>query len=408
MSPSIQSMSDAQKDEVVSKICEIVARECRTAFGGRLISVILTGSAARGEATIVSSGDGWKILGDAEFLVVLHQAGGSARIRSRDTLKRESAEKLRLQGIEVTIGLGFVPVSYLKGLPAYIFSYELRECGKVVSGNPQILDVMPQFGASAISREDAWRLLCNRMIEQLEVIGDLERAPQQLTNGLHYATVKLYLDMATSYLVFAGAYAPTYRERVQRLMMLASQADHDSPFSLKDFGATVSECTSWKLNGKEDDRNRSLRFWQEAISYAHQLWRWEIVQMTGASSKSTDTELWTRLAEALTVREKIRGWLSVIKRSSASETLRNWPGWLRLGSRATPRYWVYRAGAEVLFDFQARVTASTKGLLDAADSHVASLLPVHRIKTGTAEISWKFIASEITANYWRYVAETRA
>ncbi len=402
-------MSDAQRDEIVFKISDVVARECRTAFGGRLISVILTGSAARGEATIVSSGDGWKILGDAEFLVVLHQAVGPASTRSRDTVKRESAEKLRLQGIEVTIGLGLVPVSYLKELPAYIFSYELRECGKVISGNPQILNVIPQFSASAISREDAWRLLCNRMIEQLEVVGDLERTPQQLTNSLHYATVKLYLDMATSYLVFAGAYAPTYRERAQRLMTLASQSNDDAPFSLKDFGATVSECTSWKLNGKEGDRNRSLQFWQEAISYAHQLWRWEITQMTGASNKSTDTELWTKLAEAMTVREKIRGWLSVIKRSSALEIFRNWPRWLKLGSRATPRYWVYRAGAEVLFDFEARMTASSKkGSPDFADSHAASLLPVCQMKTGTAETSWKSAASEITANYWRYVAETRA
>lgn len=402
-------MSDPQKDEVVSKICDVVARECRTAFGGRLISVILTGSAARGEATIVSSGDGWKVLGDAEFLVVLHQADRSTSVRSRDAVKRESNEKLRLQGIEVTIGLGLVPISYLKGLPAYIFSYELRECGKVISGDPQILDAIPQFGASAISREDAWRLLCNRMIEQLEVVGDLERTPHQLTDSLHYATVKLYLDMATSYLVFAGAYAPTYRERAQRLMMLASRSNDDAPFPMTDFGSRVGECTSWKLNGKENDLNRSLQFWQEAISYAHQLWRWEIMQMTGASNKSTDTELWTRLAEAMTVREKIRGWLSVVKRSSILETFRNWPRWLKLGSRATPRYWVYRAGAEVLFDFQARMAASSKkGPLDVADSHAVLLLPIRHRKAGTAEISWKFVASEITANYWRYVAETRA
>lgn len=398
-----------RRDEVVSRICDVVVRECLTAFGSRLISVILTGSAARGEATVVSSGNGWKILGDAEFLVVVHQAGKAASIRSRDTVKRQSAEKLRSQGIEVEIGLGLVPASYFKELPPYIFSYELRECGKVISGDRQILDLIPKFAASAISHEDAWRLLCNRMIEQLDFIRDLEQTPRQITNRLHYATVKLYLDMATSYLVFAGAYAPTYGERAQRVMTSASEPRHDAPFSTREFGARVEECTSWKLNGSDDGRNCSLQFWQEAISYAHQLWRWEILQMTGASSDCTDIELWMRLAGTITAREKIRGWLSVVKRSSVLEGLRNWPRWLKLGCRATPRYWVYRAGVEVLFDLHSRMSAAPKEtLLKLADLPVASDLPVFPRRASGVEISWELAASEITANYWKYVAETRA
>lgn len=408
LNPVIPHMSRIPNSEVVSKISDIVARECLTVFGSRLISVILTGSAARGEATIVGSRDGWKILGDAEFLVVLHRAEGATNSRSAEAVKRESAEKLHLQGIEVSISLGLVSVSYLKGLPAYIFSYELRERGRVICGNPQILDVIPKFAASAISREDAWRLLCNRLIEQLALVGDLERTPQQLTDGLHYATVKLYLDMATSYLVFAGAYEPTYRGRAERLSILASHSDDGAPFPLKDFEARIADCTSWKLGGAEDGRDRSVQFWREAVSFAHQLWRWEIMQMTGASENSSDSDLWTTLAAAITLSERIRGWLSVTKRSSVAEVFRNFPRWLKLGRRATPRYWIYRAGTEVVFNLPTLVTApGAKAPPNFAGSRLVSILAC-RLKPGTAEISWETVANEITANYWKYVAETRA
>lgn len=398
-----------QRDEIVSRICDVVACECRAAFGSRLLSVILTGSAARGEATIVSSENGWKILGDAEFLVVLRQGRGAASGPSRDTVRRESVEKLLLLGIQVTIDLGVVPLSYLKGLPARIFSYELRECGKVISGNPQILDVIPRFAASAISREDAWRLLSNRMIEQLEFVGDLERTSQQLNSGLCYSTVKLYLDTATSYLIFAGEYEPTYCGRARRLSILASHSPHDAPFPLKEFETTFAECTAWKLSGSEDGCSRPLQFWKDAISYAHQLWRWEIMQMTRASNDSSDTDLWEGLARTATVPEKARGWLSVVKRSSRSETLRNWPRWLKLACRATPRYWIYRAGAEVLFNLPAvRTDSPGQALVDSPNLPLLSLLPVCPMKADSPEVSWQFVAAEIAGNYWRYVAGTRA
>ena len=69
----IQDEFMMRRNEVVQKICDTVDSECSTAFGNRVVSLIVTGSAARGEATIVNSGNGWKLLGDAEFLLVVQQ-----------------------------------------------------------------------------------------------------------------------------------------------------------------------------------------------------------------------------------------------------------------------------------------------------------------------------------------------
>ena len=125
------------------------------------------------------------------------------------------------------------------------------------------------------------------MIEQLEFVVDLERSPAQLTARLHYATVKLYLDMATSYLTFIGGYAPTYRERAERLAKLATEPNNEAPFSVSKFAARVTECTSWKLTGDEAGRDSRVELWREAIRYMRRLWRWQMIQLTNERNDLT-------------------------------------------------------------------------------------------------------------------------
>ena len=335
--------------EVVQKICDVVDAECKTAFGNRVISLVVTGSVARGEATVVNSGNGWKLLGDAEFLIVVQQTSETLDARCADTVKRESEMKLRSQGIEVSIDLAVVRVSYFKKLPPYIFSYELRVCGRVISGNPSVLELIPKFTARDISREDAWRLLCNRMIEQLEFVADLERSPAELTPRLHYATVKLYLDMATSYLAFIGSYAPTYRERADRLSKLATELDNEAPFSVGKFAARVAECTSWKLTGDEAGRDIRVELWREAIRYMRRLWRWQMIQLTNERDDLTIAGLSACFARRQKVAQRLRGWMSLVKRRGLLKSSPQWPRWIRLASHSTPRYLVYQAAAEVAF-----------------------------------------------------------
>ena len=89
----------------------------------------------------MNSHDGWKLLGDAEFLIVVEDTAESVDARCAGSVKRESERKLRGQGIEVSIDLAVVQVSYFKRLPPYIFSYELRVCGRVISGDPSVLEL---------------------------------------------------------------------------------------------------------------------------------------------------------------------------------------------------------------------------------------------------------------------------
>ncbi|HEY2121394.1 MAG TPA: hypothetical protein VGH37_19560, partial [Candidatus Acidoferrum sp.] len=70
-----------RRNAVIQKICDTVDAECNTAFGNRVVSLIVTGSAARGEATIVNLANGWQLLGDVEFLLVVRQTDAAADAR---------------------------------------------------------------------------------------------------------------------------------------------------------------------------------------------------------------------------------------------------------------------------------------------------------------------------------------
>lgn len=399
-----------RRSAVVQQICEVVTAEGRAAFGNRMIALILTGSAARGEATIVNSGHGWDVLGDAEFLAVLEPVPETKASARADTVMHESMQKLRALGIRVTVDLGLVDPPYLKGLPPHIFSHELRSCGKVVFGDPSVLRLIPRFSARDILCEDAWRLLCNRMIEQLRFVRDLEDLDSHITDELHYATVKLFLDMATSYLVFAESYAPSYCDRAKRLDALADDPCGETPFPLRKFATRVEECTAWKLSGDEQDANSRLKLWREAISYMRRLWRWELIQLTGSRGELTIAGLSRRFAQQQELKQRLRGWASVAKRRGWLKSARQWPRWMKLGFRSSPRYLVYQAAAEVAFRLPCLIKHKGKPpRLDVNWDEIRKLLPESRQQSASpAGIDWREVADDILWNYSEFLRDTRA
>lgn len=404
-----QAQEAMQKSEIVRRICDVVSAECSKAFGSRIVSLILTGSAARGEVTAVSRGTQWKLLSDAEFLAVV-QANDKSDSKTAALVREESAKELRSEDIEVSIDIAVVTHSYFRSLPPYIFSYELRSYGKVVSGDVSLLGLIPSFTAADISKEDAWRLLCNRMIEQFAFLDDMESATLELTPALEYATVKLYLDMATSYLVFAGQYAPTYRERADRLLMLASHANEDGPFPLAKFASRIAECTAWKLSGDDEDSLGGMEFWREAISYMRRLWRWEMIQLTHASGELTIASLSKRLGEQLTAKQRLRGWMSLVKRDGWMKSCVKWPRWMRLASRSTPRYLVYQVAAEIAFRLPCLVKHNGEPpRLDVNWNELQALLPARAPRSIARNSAvWRNVVSSALWNYSRFLRNTRA
>jgi len=191
-----------------------------------LVAVVLTGSFARGEGTVLRLADGTlKVLGDAEFFVVVPRLADAWR-RRRDLAAwgREMSGRLGARGIRLDVEFGPVDVGFFRrrARPS-IFVHDLRAHGKVLSGPRDLLDAIPPFEPPAIPREDALRLLLNRIVEQLET---WDRLPALDADGIldaAYQRLKLTLDLAGAALAFAGTHTALYRRRPAALARLAAE-----------------------------------------------------------------------------------------------------------------------------------------------------------------------------------------
>jgi hypothetical protein len=390
-------------------ICAEVIRQSLMRHAADLRALVLTGSLARGEATIAVEGDRCRVLGDAEFLAVF--ADGAPRPPAaavHETATRvETALADRL--ISCPITLSAVPEAYLRALRPAIFAYELRSCGRVIWGDPTVLRAIPQFSARDIPPEDAWRLLCNRLVEQLEVMTSPEDSCATASPEAHYRMVKLHLDMATSFLVFAGAYEPTYQARSERLLGLAGDPQWiaEAPFPLEPFARAVEACTRWKLDGG-DAVGEDPPPWGPVLDRARRLWRWELLRLTRGGGHLPDRALLDALLARQSAAARARGWLHVVRRCGWHRSWRLWPRWARLARRGSPRYLVYTAACQTLFWGLGPPSLETDAAGGDPVRTVVADLPVVRPWAHPGFRPWADVIADIAFNYRKFLVDTRA
>lgn len=389
-----------------SIICRETVR-CSVKHGGpELRAIILTGSMARSEGTYISQDGGVRVMGDAEFVLVFRDRASVPSAERMSGIHNDIENSLAAQGISCAVGLSAVPPSFLAESRSHVFAYELRTWGKVIWGEPAILELMPAFRPADIPLEDAWRLLQNRMVEMLQFSDDFEDSRAELSAEMHYRTVKLYLDMATSFLLFVGAYAPSFQQRLGRLReVVSSKCNEDWPFPLDSFVREVESCTDWKLGRKVGQTSRDMIFWAKAVACAHQLWRWELARLSGASRDARDRDLFTAWMRKQSYQQRLRGWLFVLRHQGWLHSWRQWPRWSRRAWQASPRYWIYLAASEFLF---ALAGALQSGVAEDGSQLTRVLDDLPLRKDGRGKPGWLEIAQEISSNYHQLLVETRA
>src|SRR5260370_22407140 len=149
--------------------------------------MVLTGSLARDEATFVEEVSGWQLLGDADFFLVYEQTSRLPSDGDLVSLISAIEDSLFARGIYGQIGLGAVHPTYLRHLKPRIATYELCNCGQVLWGDARILSLIPSFSVGEISREDAWRMLCNRTIEFLWHAAESPLGESEHSSSCRYA-----------------------------------------------------------------------------------------------------------------------------------------------------------------------------------------------------------------------------
>lgn len=373
------------------------ARVCARAIGYKARSIVLTGSLSRGEATLERDGMGWRVLGDATFLVI-HPRPANLRTSQ---IEAEIESFLASHGITCKIVVVTSTPYALRKMKPQIYAFELRERGIVVWGDQSVLDLMPRFKAAQIPIEDGWWFLSNRMIEQLESATKAKDHPDS-DGGIRYRIAKLYLSMAACYLLAIGQYEPSYQDRARRLGELAeSPIPHPSPIPLQRFARLVSECTYLKLHGDTAGELDQFPQWRDATSDAEALWLWMLARMVNSNPTISRSELIAILAKRQQWLARAKGWVRAAVVHPA--VFRNsWRRWVRLACLGSPRYLVYGAASDLFFHSGDTGTV-TPGELAA----IADRLPV-RFCEGDRQLTWCGVASMIADNFHRFVESTRS
>jgi hypothetical protein len=416
MTAGVPSLPPSEgQEEIKASICEETANTCFDHFSNlSLCALVLTGSLARGEASFAQENGCWTTAGDADFLMVFKQGTRLPGGPAVELLSRRIENILRQRRIWCRVGLSAVSPEYLRSLPAHILGYELRVCGQVVRGQADILSLIPAFPAEHIPLYDAWRLLNNRMIEQLEIAEDLATSRQILPQTARYRTIKLYLDMATSLLVFLRAYKPTYRDRLEQLRSLSSKqpTGEQYPFALPEFTDRVALCTRLKIDAtqlQDESLSVSLPIWREAIEYARLLWDWELTRLKATVRGFSRCLAYVGENGYESWPQWLRGWLYVLRNQGWHRSWRQWHRWGPLCLKASPRLLIYSAASPLFFRLPRLTSGPAERTSDLDWEALHQRLPL--ASTGTKlrkSTDWQHLAADISWNYRELLLSTRA
>ena len=339
------SANPAFQEEVRVELELLLERVRNCAAAPCIAGVLLTGSLARGEATIVHhprTKSRW--LSDVECLVVV-RAGvvPKAEIwQALQQIERETNSDLHNTERGIKVELRAILTEGLTRLRPAIFTRELCEHAKLLWGDPAVIPFprMPS-GGEEVSRHDAFRLLNNRLIEQIAVRSEYSDHAGESTT-VAYSLAKFWIDLGTSLSVFLGCYLPGYRSR-QKLIEDAVRA-HPEILGAEMGGRLIvrfREAMAQKLGQTGFPSGDLAGEFSEAVEIARATWNWESGQLLGTSADAGDWRgIFARLRRLETAAQRMRDWVRLLRKPSGMHQLggRAMFAAARVGSLATLIY----------------------------------------------------------------------
>jgi hypothetical protein len=331
-------------------------------------AIILTGSFARREESALIVANRLRLLSDMEFMVVFPP--GENRLRLQEDLNAQSEEMakgLARGGVECELEFRAVTPQYFTRLKPHIFGHELVSCGRTVWGKGEILASAPRISAAAIPLWDAWRMLNNRLLEQLQWVEALQSGDRVILMKALYHLLKTYLDIGTAALIFARRYESTYAGRAAALLTWAAENNRKSHESfIEGISRRVLECTAFKLspdvakaplgvslncNDIEEFRGYIRKAALELLPLARTIWRWQASRIghVAAESQVEDSFLQDAVLRTQGLSERVQAWGKLF----FIPEIRRQPDLLRrmcrLVWRGSPRYLTYRVASTLYF-----------------------------------------------------------
>lgn len=375
-------------ESLVEEVCESLVSRLPT----RPKAIVLTGSFARDEGSVLLAKDHIRVLGDMEYMVVF--SPGADRGALQEFLDEQAVQlrnELFSRGLYCDLEFRAVYPEYFRLLSPQIFGYELLSRGRAVWGDSSVLATAPRFTVESIPRWDAWRMLNNRIVEQLFWVERITYSDRAELLRLYYQLVKCHIDLCTTLLVFTGKYEDTYAGRSASLTRWASGMSAGPAVEfLPVLAKKVAACTAFKLdpNGADaplgvrihsddteafrDDLRRAL---VDLTPLVQKIWCWEAAEFTHGNHDAEAPRCALQLAvlRKQPVAEKLRGWTKLLTMRDVRNQ-KHFAGCLgRLLFKGSPRYLVYGVAADLYF----QVPAVLSGTVDEQElAKSEALLPV--------------------------------
>ena len=403
--PTGDATARSRGAEAKFRVGDAMRRSCLQLLGANLKAVILTGSLARNEATWREIDGTIDFLSDAEFVVILHESAALPSNEAATVISRGAEEELRNLGISCKLSFGTVHESYLSRLGETIFGFELLTCGEVLYGDPKLLLGRAAHADIQVTLEDGWRMLANRTVELLEILPELAAEKALLSDAAQYRLTKLYLDLATSLLVFKREFVAGYQARADRLRELQERdALGDLPFNAEQFIEIIGRCAAYKTTSMWTGASpfAERKCVSRAIADLLNLWSWELALMNSTEDGPPDVLL-SLLMRHQAFQARVRGWLYAVRQEGAVACMRHAPQWLRLFRSASPRYCVYAAALRVWMDVRLHGTEPLKINSKAARQWLLIEDPTRESKNDLGSL-----ANAVIWNYQEFLVNTRS
>jgi hypothetical protein len=357
------SADPAFQDEVRRELDRMLARVHDCAAARSVAGVLLTGSFARGEGTVIPhTGNGSRWLSDVECLVVVRNGVFSSQEihQSMRQVEQDTNSDRANSARGIKVELRAIFTEGMLRLRPTIFTQELCENAKLLWGDPAEIPLPPApSSGETISKYDAFRLLNNRIIEQIAVRSEYADRISD-TTATAYSLAKFWIDLGTSLSVFLGCYRPGYRSR-QTPIEAALRANQNI------LGADMCGRLIFRFRNAMAQKLGQNGFpsgdlnpeFSEAVEIARATWNWESGQLLGTSAAAGDWRgIFARLSRLETAQQRLRDWARLFRRPSGLRQLgpRAMFAAARVGSLATLIY-----GTGCVIDFFWDEIGSDKG-----------------------------------------------
>ncbi|PIQ89477.1 MAG: hypothetical protein COV72_02930 [Candidatus Omnitrophica bacterium CG11_big_fil_rev_8_21_14_0_20_42_13] len=296
-------------------------------IGANIEALILVGSFARGEGLTCQNNAELELISDIEFLAIAkpEKLGKLNKIKPKDN----------------NLTLNFSTRKHLKKLKPCIFTLELKNFGKVVRGDKEILKNIPDYEYSDIAPIDGFILLNNRIVEQLILLKKIEDGK----TIYQYDIDKGYIQLANSLLAFHKQYKSLYKEKAEALKNTLCDMCYLAD-KIPDFKPKAENALNNAISGKTRpiDNQEAKEKWLELKKYFREIWLYEASVLLNDLSYNFDKTL-DKFIAIPDFKARLKGWIKLMAKGIHFGNMHN----IFISS---PQFLIYRNAAKLYFSDQ--------------------------------------------------------